>query len=87
MQINMEKSCMLLNNISDGEASSFLSLIPAQRRNFDEGFKYLGFQLKPDNYKKGDWLWLICKVEARIYVWTNRLLSRGGRIVLIKSMF
>lgn len=31
-------------------------------------------------------MWLYKKVDARITIWVNRLLSRGGRLVLFKSM-
>jgi hypothetical protein len=41
----------------------------------DEGVKYLGFNLKPDKYKKSDWAWLIQKVESRIDSWVFRTLS------------
>jgi hypothetical protein len=27
------------------------SLLPAQAKSMDKGFKYLGFALKPDNYR------------------------------------
>jgi hypothetical protein len=32
---------------------------PNSEKNLDEGFKYLGFFLKPDRYRKDDWGWLI----------------------------
>ena len=32
------------------------------------------------------WLWLIKKFEKRISHWTYRLLSLGGRLVLIKAV-
>ena len=86
MLINLEKSCVIINKWFEAEDNSFLSLILAQRRALEAGFKYLGFHLKLNRYRKEDWGWLIRKVEVRIYVWTNRLLSRGGRLVLIKSV-
>jgi hypothetical protein len=86
MLINLEKSCMCFNNCYEAEANSFLSVIPTQRKNLVESFKYLSFYLKLDGYKKVDWGWLICKVEARIYVWMNKFISRGGKMVLIKSI-
>jgi hypothetical protein len=52
--------------------------------DLDQGLKYLGFHLKPNLYKKGDWQWLIAKVEKKINHWCNRWLSRGGRLVLVK---
>jgi hypothetical protein len=81
MMINMEKSCILLNNCMEDESNSYLNLILAQRKNIEEGVKYLGFCLKPDCYRKEDWGWLIRKVEKRISTWVYRTLSRGGRLV------
>jgi hypothetical protein len=54
--------------------------------DIDAEIKYLGFMLKPNSYGYADWNWLVIKVQARIESWTNRLLSRGGRLVLIKSV-
>jgi hypothetical protein len=85
MKVNMEKSCLLLNQCTEAEELAIANSFPTQIKSLYEGFKYLGFNLKPDNYKKEDWSWLIRKVEARIAIWVNRLLSRGGRLVLIKA--
>jgi hypothetical protein len=48
------------------------------------GMKYLGFHLKPNNYKKVDWLWLIEKLEKRLNIWSHKWLSKVGRLVLVK---
>jgi hypothetical protein len=48
--------------------------------------KYLGFLLKPNDYRKTDWRWLIEKLEKRLKCWSHRWLSRAGRLVLIKSV-
>jgi hypothetical protein len=60
------------------------NIILTPTKELDEGFKYLGFFLKPDCYRKADWGWLIQKIKARISFWVNRLLSRGGILVLLK---
>lgn len=52
----------------------------------NEGFRYLGFFLKPNSYGIKDWKWLIDKVEKRILFWCNRFLSKGGKDVLINSI-
>jgi hypothetical protein len=52
--------------------------------DFDVGFKHLGFHLKYNLYLKGDWKWLIAKVEKNIKIWCNIWLSHGGRLVLVK---
>jgi hypothetical protein len=64
MKINLEKSNLLLNHCSEVEEATFTNLFLARRRQLNEGIKYLGFNLKPDCYKKEDWAWLIRKVEA-----------------------
>ena len=50
------------------------------------GFKYLGYRLKPLRYKTNEWKWLITNFEKRINHWTYRMLSLGGRVVLIRSV-
>ena len=51
-----------------------------------EGFKYLGFVLKPNAYSFKDWMWLYKNIEGRIGCWTNKFLSIGGRLVLLKAI-
>jgi len=71
MAFNYEKSCALLNSMSEEDALMMQDLIPIPKKNLDEGFKYLGFCLKPDRYRKDEWGWFIRKVEARISLWMN----------------
>ena len=52
----------------------------------DEGLKYLGFHLKPNDYRKTDWMWLLEKLENILKVWSNKWLSRAAILVLIKSV-
>jgi hypothetical protein len=85
MMIDMDKSCILLNNCTEVELNSYLNLIPTQRKNIEEGVKYLGFCLKVDCYRKEDWGWLIHKVEKRISTWVYKTLSRG-RLMLLKAI-
>lgn len=42
------------------------SFFPFNFKDLDYGFKYMGFQLKPNNYQKLDWHWLLKKIEKRI---------------------
>jgi hypothetical protein len=68
------------------EIRYFAALLPFHVMNLDEGMKYLGFYLKPNNHRKADWLWLIAKLEKWLQVWSHKWLSQAGRLVLIKSM-
>ena len=52
----------------------------------EEGFKYLGFILKPNSYSFKYYMWLYKKIEGRIGCWTYKFLSRGGRLVLLKAV-
>jgi hypothetical protein len=56
------------------------SKLPFQVLELDVGLKYLGFQLKPNDYRKTDWMWLIAKLEKRLKVWSHKWLSRAGRL-------
>ena len=51
-------------------------LNPVSLSPVDEGFKYLGFHLKPDSYSSQDWMCLYKKIERRIAMWTKRFKSR-----------
>lgn len=52
----------------------------------EDPFKYLGFWMKPNAYRKHDWNWLLAKIEAIITHWSFKWLSRAGRLTLIKSV-
>ena len=54
MKINMENSCLLLNHRENEEEASIAITFPTQRKHFSDGPKYLGFNLKPYNYRKED---------------------------------
>jgi hypothetical protein len=64
MKINMEKSCLLLNHCEEEEEASIVNTFPAPRKPLSEGLKYLGFNLKPNNYRKEYWSWLIKKIRG-----------------------
>ena len=47
---------------------------------------YLGYFLKPLGYRVSDWNWLVQKFEKRICHWTHKLLSLGGRLILVQDV-
>ena len=47
------------------------------------GFKYLGYYIKPLGYLVKDWWWLIRNFEKRIMHWAHKLLSLGGRVLVL----
>eukprot|EP00253_Pinus_taeda_P019311 PITA_19311 len=63
-----------------------LTILPFEVYNMENPFKYLGFWLKPNAYKKQDWNWLVAKIEAKITHWSYKWLSRAGRLTLVNSV-
>jgi len=72
-----------LQNISGLPSSCIHNLFHFQVKTVHEGVKYLGFMLKANYYRYEDWLWIYKKVEKCISVWMNKLLARGGHLVLV----
>lgn len=59
MEVSVSKSA-IIHQISHPEILADLKLLlPYQWVDIDEGFRYLGFYLKPNCYHKADWQWLI----------------------------
>jgi hypothetical protein len=84
MKINFHKSTFLAMGVRETTLDELKYLFNIDSSNLSEGFKYLGFHLKPTNYKATDWSWLTEKFEHRIHHWCYRLLSLGGRFILVK---
>jgi hypothetical protein len=84
MEVNVQKSCIIPHLLSEFSSQLLSKMLPFPQQTLDGGFKYLGFFFKPDGYKSRDWSWLLKKMETLISLWGNRLISRGGRLVLIK---
>ena len=86
MCINMDKSYFLHNDLDAALLGRITGRLPYRFAHLNQGFNYLGYFLKSSGYLVKDWHWLISKFEKRISHWTNRLLSIGGRLVLIRSV-
>jgi hypothetical protein len=55
MQINEGKSCLLSNNFPAPISQAMSNLFHFPHKVLDDGFKYLSFNLKPDNYCFVNW--------------------------------
>jgi hypothetical protein len=86
MLINDQKSSITFASLEDVDLRYFLSQLPFQVIELEEGLKYLIFKLKPNDYRKTNWMWLIEKLEKKLKVWSHKWLSRVGQLVLIKSV-
>eukprot|EP00253_Pinus_taeda_P019083 PITA_19083 len=86
MQINLRKSHFILEGFTRNECTQLTAIFPFDSFSMDAPFKYLGFWLKPNSYKKQDWNWLVAKIEAKIGHWSFKWLSRAGRLILVNSV-
>jgi hypothetical protein len=63
MNINSQKSTLSLIEIDEITTTYYKTLFPFPLQELQQGIKYLGFQLKANNYHKRDWSWLLSKLE------------------------
>jgi len=83
MQINGRKSTFSHHLLSKEKIHNYMIISPYALKDLDDGLKYLGFNMKPNNYTKADWGWLIGKLEKMLHVWSFSWLSRSGQLVYI----
>ena len=62
MLINTEKSMLAQNNFTEDLTLKENEIIAYPTKSMSDGFKYLGFHLKPNTYTFKDWMWLYKKV-------------------------
>lgn len=82
MKINFHKSDLLAVNMDEGEINVYAHIFCCKRSNFP--IKYLGVPLHYDKLKKED-LQPVIDMMKRIAGWKGKLLSYGGRLVLLKA--
>jgi hypothetical protein len=84
--INTQKTTVHYWGLKDEEMASFKDILPFTFTDLNNGFKYLGYYLKPGPSKSVDWSWLVAKFEKKISQWCNKWLSLGGRLILVKAV-
>ena len=83
MTVSIKKSSFLFQNVDPDIRNQIVVFLPYSMVHISEGFKYLGFRLKPLGYRSSDWNWLVVRFEKKIKHWYFVLLSLGGRVILI----
>ena len=58
MEVNCQKSCFLFNNMEVERIERLEDIYEIPLVHLGCGLQYLGFNLKPNDYKVSDWLWL-----------------------------
>ena len=84
MCISVEKSGFLFNNMEVGTLHSIYHSLPYKMEHISKVFKYLGYFIKPLRYEVKDWFLMVQNFERRIKHWAHKLLSLGGRLVMIR---
>ena len=79
----MQQVNILIYTLDQGH---YTSILPYKMDPLYTGFKYLGYHLKPLGYSTNDWRWIIKFFEKRTCNWAYRLLSLGGRMILVRSV-
>ena len=84
MSISLEKSVFLHSNIPEPDVLSLSRSIHYKKLHITTAFNYLGYYIKPLGYQTRDWNWLVQKFEKKISHWTHKMLSLGGRLILVQ---
>jgi hypothetical protein len=66
LRINVQKSTFLHTGVQQENIDESNVLFNFDFKYLSEGFKYMGYFLKPYSYKVEDWRWLIEKFDCRI---------------------
>lgn len=84
MEISFSKSTLIAHKgIID---QRICDIFPLPVSTLEEGFKYLGFSLKPDSYRKKDWMLLWERMDRKVSIWCYRYLTLDGKLILAKSV-
>lgn len=87
LEMNNNKSILLCNDLPLVVQEQIDGMISLCDNPLHIGLKYLGYYLNPNDYKVADWLWLLKKIEPRVFCRCYRWLSLDGRSVLLKVLF
>ncbi|XP_077212824.1 uncharacterized protein LOC143847932 [Tasmannia lanceolata] len=81
---NFGKSRLYAINVSESDASSFARIMGCGLDVFPA--TYLGLPLGVGRPRHNLWAPIIQRIERRLATWKRRLVSKGGRLVLIKAI-
>ena len=84
LQLNRAKSSFIGFGLSSEELTGCSRLLETPISNLP--IRYLGVPLADKRLRIADWQPVVEKMESRLQGWRARLLSRGGRLVLIKAV-
>ena len=84
LQLNRAKSTFVGFGLSTSELTQCVSILGMAIGTLP--IRYLGLPLTERSLRAPDWQPVLEKVEARLGGWQARLISRGGRLILLKAV-
>ena len=72
MPCNNSKYTITIHGFSPHEPHFSMQWFPFSSVRFEDGLKYLGFHIKPTNYRVTDWTWLIAMIDKKLNSWHHR---------------
>jgi hypothetical protein len=84
LKINYHKSELFGFGLTEEEETLYLSLFRCQKGGFP--FRYLGIPMHYRKLSNSDWKTIEIKFEKKLSSWKGKLMSVGGRLVLINSV-
>ena len=84
LQLNRAKSTIIGFGLDAEELSRCAEILATPIGTLP--IRYLGLPLTNRRLRTQDWQPVMAKVESRLSGWRGRLLSRGGRLILVKSV-
>ena len=84
LQLNRAKSSFVGFGLTSEEIARCAKILATQIATLP--LRYLGLPLTDRRLRTQDWQPVVEKVETRLGGWRGRLLSRGGRLVLVKAV-
>ena len=84
LAINFHKSTFVPMNVDDATATTMADILGCLRSSFPQ--TYLGLPLSPQKLRVSDFQPLLTSFDRYLASWKARLLSAGGRIVLVNAV-
>lgn len=84
LKINYHKSEFLCFDLSEEEENSYLFLFGCKKGTYP--FRYLGILMHYRRLSSNDWKVTETKIENKLSRWKGKLMSIGGRLVLINHV-
>jgi hypothetical protein len=84
MKINFHKSELFCFGEAKNKSEEYIRLFGCNEGDFP--FRYLGIPMSPTKLSNGDWRLVEERFRKKLSSWKGKMLSLGGRLVLINSV-